>query len=93
MIVSLSLIQYDTGLRLVRQQMDTHCNSLMCIRCVLVANECERIPALDVSQTESHLYCVLVALSLTILAGRMSLIVLYYNSDLMGEMRPESVVL
>ena len=65
----------------------------MCIRCVLVANECERMPALDVSQTESHLYCVLVAVSLTRLAGLMSLIVLYYNSDLMGEMRPESVVL
>ena len=51
------------------------------------------MPALDVSQTESHLYCVLVALSLTGLARRMSLIVLYYNSDLMGEMRPESVVI
>ena len=65
MIVSLSLILYDTGLRLQCQQIATHCNSLMLrLDCVRVAYECDRCTALDVSYSASYSRYVLVALRL-----------------------------
>ena len=50
MIVSLSLILYDTGLRLRCQQIVTHCNSLMCSKCVLVAVRLTRLSILAETQ-------------------------------------------
>ena len=70
MIVSLSLILYDTGLRLRCQQIATHCNSLrLRLNCVRVAYECERLSALDVSYPVSSCNYVLIALRLTGLVG------------------------
>ena len=85
MIVSLSLIQCDTGLRLQCQQIATHCNSLMLrLDCDRVAYECDRCTALDVSQTASHSRYVLVALRLTGLIRLIETQLSYYNHTVNG---------
>ena len=88
MIVSLSLILYDTGLRLRCQQIATHCNSLMCIRCVRVAWLWSRITELDESQPVSSVNCVLVALSLVIIVRRSETEMLYYSWPHVGKLWP-----
>ena len=85
MIVSLSLILYDTGLRLRCQQIATHCNSLGCRSCVRVAYDCERHTTLDESYTASQARYVLVALRLTGLVGLAETQDSYYNQDVKGE--------
>ena len=50
MIVSLSLILYDTGLRLRCQQIVTHCNVSYCVEYVLVAVRLMRLSILAETQ-------------------------------------------
>jgi len=86
MIVSLSLILYDTGLRLIRQQIVTHCNSLMLrLDCDRVAYECERHPELDESYSQTQLDYDLVALRLKRLTILTETQMLYYSKTHMGE--------
>ena len=54
------------------------------LKCDHVAYECERQPALDVSQTASHSRYVLVALRLTGLVGLIETQLSYYNQDVNG---------
>jgi len=92
MIVSLSIILLDTGLRLRRLQIATHCNSLMCLDCVRVAYDCDVSYVLDQSHTASHSRYVLVALRLMQLMRLGETQLLYYSKTHMGELRPTSVV-
>ena len=86
MIVSLSLILYDTGLRLIRQQIVTHCNSLsMRLDCDRVAYECERQSALDESYSQTQPDYVLVAVRLMRLAILVETQKLYYSKHHVGE--------
>ena len=82
MIVSLSLIQLDTVLRLERQQMATHAthesNASM-------LHDCEvALPTLDQSQPASHAEYVLVALRLKRIVRRNETQTLYYNKTHVG---------
>ena len=81
MIVSLSLILIETGLRMRCQQIVTHWNSLGCLSCVHVAYECDRRTALDESYHESTLDCVLVSLRLTGLVRLAETQDSYYTRD------------
>ena len=69
-------------LQLRCQQMLTYCHVSYCVH---VANECERQPALDQSQTESTVLYVLVALRLMQLTILNETDVLYYNKVSMAE--------
>ena len=87
MIVSLSLIQCDTGLRLRCQQIATHCNSLrLRLDCDRVAYECDRYMRLDVSYPVSSCNYVLIALRLSRLVGLAETQTLYYSNNLVGEL-------
>ena len=84
MIVSLSLILCDTGLRLRCLQIATHYLTRLTLSLVLVPCDCDRCTALDESYPASRCNCVLVWLrlmQLTILAETQ---MLYYNKVLMG---------
>ena len=71
---------------------DTLLDSLRCPSCVRVAYECDRMPALDESYSQSQLEYVLVAVRLTILTSPDETQRLYYSKTPMGQMRPVSVV-
>ena len=83
MIVSLSLILYDTGLRLRCQQIATYIVTVS--GCVHVAYDCERQSALDESHTVSTCNYVLVAVSLVKIVRRTETEPLYYSKSQMGE--------
>ena len=82
MIVSLSLIQHDTGLRLRSQQMLTHCNSLIMRPCCGVSvNGSPHLTRL----TRRLINYILVALSLARIVRRIETQSLYYSEPYMGK--------
>ena len=90
MLVNLSIILCDTGLRLRCQQMATHIVTVLgCVHVALIVNRCT---ALDESYPVSTVYYVLVPLSLNRPARRSETQPLYYIKTQLGVLRPVYVV-